>query len=86
MRKHQLPIALLKVLAEYVTFRQKCATHCNSLFRDVSFSLHFWFSARSTRNFFAAENNRARICYFFSMETTAIIHRRYMPRMVMLTH
>jgi hypothetical protein len=41
MRNHQLPIALLKRTAKYVTFRQKHAMQRNSLCRDVSFPLHF---------------------------------------------
>jgi hypothetical protein len=36
-----LPIDLPKLPAKNVTFWQKRASHCNSLFRDVSFSLHF---------------------------------------------
>jgi hypothetical protein len=41
MRNHQLPIALLKRTAKYVTFRQKHAMQRNRLCRDVSFPTHF---------------------------------------------
>jgi hypothetical protein len=37
----QLHIALLKLPAQSVTFRRKRVTQRNSLYRDVSFPLHF---------------------------------------------
>jgi hypothetical protein len=40
MRKRQLPVDLLKRTAKFMTFWQKCAVHCSTLFRHVSFSLH----------------------------------------------
>jgi len=78
IRMRQLLVALLKRLAKYVTFRRKCVTHCNSLFRDVSFQLHFRRLAQSARIFFCAKKFCARVCYFFCMETAVILHRRYM--------
>jgi hypothetical protein len=49
----------------------------------VSFALHFEPSAGSAR---VAEKPQHRISYYFSMQTTAIVHRRYMPQIVMLRH
>jgi hypothetical protein len=79
MRKRQLPGALLKLRAKYMTFRRKCAVHCNSLFSDVSFPLHLPSLGASGTLLFCAARQRARFGYFFSTETTALIHRRYMP-------
>src|SRR6202023_4179753 len=65
IRMRQLLVALLKRLAKYVTFRRKCPTHCNSLFRDVFFSLHFRRLAQSARISFRAKKFlRARLLFF----------------------
>jgi hypothetical protein len=84
MRKRQLPIALLKLPAKYVTFRRKCASHCNSLFRSVSFSLHFLTRGAICARFSPDDRHRIGPGYFFSMKIAALIHRRYMPLVVML--
>jgi hypothetical protein len=36
--------------------------------------------------FLAPRNRQANVGYFFSMETTTIVHRRYMQQIAMLTH
>jgi hypothetical protein len=46
----------------------------------------FGHTARDRHSFSALKKLGARARYYFSMETTAIIHRRYMPGIVMLTH
>jgi hypothetical protein len=78
-----LLFALLKLPPKFVTFQQKCATHRNNLSRYVSFWLY---RARLGAVFSTLEKLGAAARYFFAMETTAIIHRRYMPGIVMLTH
>jgi hypothetical protein len=68
------------VLAKMVVALQQWLTH---FLHRVSFALHFDPSAGSAR---VAEKPQHRISYYFSMQTTAIVHRRYMSRLVMLTH
>jgi hypothetical protein len=68
------------VLAKTVVALQQWLTH---FLHRVSFALRFDSSAGSAR---VTEQFQHRISYYFSMQTTAIVHRRYMQRIVMLTH
>src|SRR5258708_33017163 len=58
-----LPVVLLKLLAKYVTVRQRRSSPCNTLFQRVSFSSY---SARSTRRCFSRRRDSdVRRLFFF---------------------
>jgi hypothetical protein len=60
-----MTIDLLKFSAKLVTFWRKWVTHCNTLFRHVSFSLHFFLL---TCIFSDAEIVHLHVSYFFLMK------------------